>query len=169
MNIVVDIEQEVEKIATDIGDWFKSEASAAEKLYDSLSDEEKQAATWAYGVLAVINANLSGDVATVIIPLIQKAFPDLSLDNLQGFVDELLVAAKAAETPPLTLVDGLTALVKYLSQFSGTFWGALTQTLGSELTILMSPGTAIQKITQTAELIYQIIVKPKVAALAPAP
>lgn len=169
MNIVQDIEQVVEEVAEDIGSWFSTEASAAEKLYDTLSDDEKAAATWAYGALAVINANLSSD-GTLIVPLIQKAFPTLSLDNLQGFIDELLNGVKAAETPPLTLVEGINALTTYLKQFtSHTIWGQITQALGNILVTIISPETPIQKIASVAEIIYQVIVKPKVAALTPTP
>lgn len=167
MEVFKDIEQDIEKIAVEIGDWFKKDASAAEQVYDTLTTDEKQAATWAYGVLSIVNTNLSSDMATIVIPIIEKAYPSLDLQNLQGFIDTLLNQLKLAETPILTLVEGLQVLANYLKQITDkTTWGAITQTLGNILTIIISPETTIQKIASVAELIYQVIIKPSTLALA---
>lgn len=172
MNVIqtveLDIEDAVKDVAKIIGDFFKGEASAAEQVYNTLSDEEKQAQTWGLSVIAIVNANLTNP--TGIIPLIEKTFPTLDLSNLQGFLEELLARANGAikGDVPLTLEDAITQLAAYLETFTvHTFWGQLSQALGNELTIIISPTTVIQKVMATAELVYQIIVKPKVVTLTP--
>jgi hypothetical protein len=165
MNIVQNIEQDVEKAVVQFGTWIEGEFNAAEKVYDTLTDAEKQAANWGYGVLAVVNANLDKDGA-LIIPMIQKAFPALDLDNLHGFIDILLNNIKAVQAQvPLTLTDGLNLLVAHMSQFSGNFWKLASQSIGTELTIIISPESTVQKIVSSAELIYQVIIKPLIAKL----
>lgn len=165
MLVEKNIGQDIVAIATQLGDWITGEFNGAEKLYNTLTTDEKNAATWSYGVLAIINKNIAVD-GTLIIPIIQKAFPSLSTDDLQGFIDTLLnnIKAKQAEAP-LSLAEGLNLLASYLKQFDGSFWGILTQGIGTELTILFSPTSEPQKIASTAELIYQIVIKPLVAAL----
>lgn len=165
MNIIQDIEHDIEVIAEEIGEWITPELDTAEKLYDTLTDEEKKAATWAYGVIAVINDNLDKEGA-LIIPIIQKAFPNLSIDVLHGFLEMLLNNTKTVQSEiPLTLEDAINQVAAYLKTLTGSFWGIMSQALGTELTIIFSPTSIPQKIASTAELIYQVIVKPKVSTL----
>jgi hypothetical protein len=152
--------QKVEELAERFGEWVAQEFHSASNLYNELSDLEKKGATWAYGVIAIVNKNLDKD-AVVILPIIQKAFPDLSIDVLHGFVDTVLNDLNAVQSNvPVTLEDALNALVKYLGTFKGNAWAQVSQSLGNLLAIAFSPETPIQKFIQVAELVYQVVVKP---------
>lgn len=160
MSIILDVESAIERL----GEWIASEFNAAEKVYNDLSDDEKKGATWAYGVIAVVNANIDKD-ASIIIPLIQLKFPDLSLDVIHGFIEMVLNDINGVQNGiPLTLEDAINALAKYLGSLHGDAWKAISQTLGNLLAVLFSPTTPIQKFVSVAELIYQAIVKPHVAS-----
>lgn len=166
-NVLVIVENDIAGLVERFGEWVSSEFNSAAKLYDELTELEKEAANWAYGLIAVINANLDKD-ATLIIPLIQTAYPKLSLDVVHGFIDTVLTDLNIFQQDvPLTLEDAIKQLAGYLKTLKGIFWGAMSQTIGNCLVILFSPETPIQKIAQLAETIYQMIVKPHVVAVLP--
>lgn len=159
-NLILDVEGAVERL----GKWVASEFSAAENVYNELSDEEKKAATWAYGLIAIVNANVDKD-ASLIIPIIQLKYPDLSLDVIHGFIDEILKDINGVQANvPLSLEDAINALVKYLSSLQGNAWKVISQGLGNLIAVLFSPETPVQKFISVAELIYQAIVKPHITA-----
>lgn len=159
-NIIVDIEDAVERF----GEWVAKEFSAAETVYNDLTEDEQKAATWGYGLIAVVNDNLDKD-ASVIVPIIQLKYPDLSLDVIHGFVDTVLNDIKAVQSDvPITLEDALNALVSYLKGFKGSTWEQISQALGNLLAIAFSPTTPIQKFISVAEMVYQLLVKPHVQA-----
>jgi hypothetical protein len=144
------------------GDWFADIFKHSEELYEKLTDEEKKAAEWAYGVIAVVNANLD-KVPAEIKEIIADKYPDLSPDLIHGFLDRLLNDLKAVDNKiPLTLEDALEALKTYLSKLDGDVWKTISSGVGSALAVLLSPGTPVQKFTAVAEYIYQVFVKPHV-------
>lgn len=160
MSLIVDIESAVQRF----GIWVKDEFSAAETVYDKLTVDEKQAATWAYGVIAVVNANVDKDAA-LIIPIIQLKYPTLSLDVIHGFIDTVLNDIKVVQANvPVTLEDAINALAAYLKTLNGSAWEQISQGLGNLLAIAFSPTTPIQKFISVAELVYQYITKPHVAS-----
>lgn len=158
MSIILDLEDAINRL----GKWIASEFSAAEDVYNKLSEKEKQGAQWAYGVIAVVNANVDKD-ASVIIPIIQLKFPDLSLDVIHGFIEMVLNDINGVQNGiPLTLDDAINALAKYLGSLKGDAWKVISQGLGNLIAVLFSPETPVQKFVSVAELIYQAIVKPHV-------
>lgn len=157
-NIVVDVENVIERF----GAWVGKEFSTAETLYNELTEDEQKAATWGYGLISIVNENLDKD-ASVIIPIIQLKYPDLSLDVIHGFIDTVLNDIKAVQPEvPVTLEDALNALVSYLKGFKGSTWEQISQALGNLLAIAFSPTTPIQKFISVAEMVYQLLVKPHV-------
>lgn len=158
-NIITDLEGDISRF----GKWIESEFNSAEKLYNTLTADEKQAAQWGYGVIAVINANIDKDGA-LIEPLLQAAFPTLSLSTIQGFLETLVKDAGivVADTP-LTLPDAINAVKNYLSGLHGSTWEQISQALGNLIAIMFTPETPVQKFISVAELVYQYLVKPKVA------
>lgn len=158
-NIVTFIEDKINQF----GSWVKTLFNHAETLYETLTIAEKQAANWAYGVIAIINNNLH-DLSPVL-SIIAEKYPTLSPDVLQGFLDTLIKDANmVVDDTPLTLEDAIAAIAKYLHGLNGDFWSGLSQTLGNLLAILFSPGTPVQKFIGVAEYVYQAIVKPHVTA-----
>jgi len=165
MSIIGIIIHLVEKFGKWISGWFIH----AETIYNDFTDAEKKYAEWAYGVVALVNQNLDAfikkDPASV--ALVQKAFPDLSLSVLQGFLDNVLNEFKVKQAEiPLTLEDALKELAVYLQGLgSHNVWSTVSQSIGHILMIMFSPETTLQKLIATAEYIYQTIVKPKVAGM----
>lgn len=159
-NVILDVEDAISRL----GKWIASEFDAANDVYNKLSATEKQAAQWGYGLIAIVNANIDNDAA-VILPIIQLKYPDISLDVIHGFIDTVLNDVKAVQSKvPVTLEDALNALVAYLKGFKGTTWEQISQALGNLIAVAFSPETPIQKFISVAELVYQAIVKPHVAA-----
>lgn len=151
----------LENAINSIGGWIKAIFSNAEKIYNVLSADEKKAADYAYGVIAIVNKYI--DQADQILPAIQKVYPGLSTDVLHGFIDIVLKDLGAVQSHvPLTLEDAISELVAYLKTKQGNTWKVVSQGLGSLLAVLLSPETPIQKFTAVAELVYQAVVKPKV-------
>jgi hypothetical protein len=160
MSLVLDIESAIERL----GKWIAGEFSAAEKVYNELSDDEKKSANWAYGVIAVVNANVDKD-ASIIIPIIQLKYPDLSLDVIHGFIEMVLNDINGVQGEiPLTLEDAINSLAKYLGSLKGEAWKVISQGLGSLIAVLFSPETPVQKFVSIAELVYQALVKSHVAS-----
>lgn len=159
MSIITNIEKDIKSLEQRFGIWITVEFNSAEKLYNDLTDDEKKGALYAYGVIACINSNL--DKTGNLIPVIQQFFPDLSLDVIHGFLDILIKDIGIIQTDtPLTLEEALTEVAKYLQSQKGSFWEGLSQTLGNLLAVQFSPTTPIQKFINSAELIYQGIIKP---------
>lgn len=145
------------------GEWVKDLFSNAEKLYNKLTDEEKKAAEWSYGVIAILN-NYADDVPQAL-EVVGIKYPELSSSVLHGFLDELLLRTKTvvSETP-LTLEEAAFEVASYLGKLEGETWQSISQTFGNILAILFSPTTPIQKFISSAEYVYRAIVKPHVEA-----
>lgn len=146
------------------GEWIGDLFAQSEVLYSKLTAAETKAANWAYGVIAIINANID-KVPSEVIAIIQEKYPDLSLDLLHGFLDKLIADMKFIQgETPVTLPDAIALLKTYLSKLDGDVWGQISQGIGSALAVLLSPGTPVQKFAAIAEYVYQLFVKPRVEA-----
>jgi hypothetical protein len=147
-----------------LGSWFGIVIDKGEQLYEELSDEEKQAAQWGSGVLAVVNQDLNAIPADVI-KVIEQKFPELDLDTLHGFIDELRNKVDTVQSQiPLTLEDAIAWLQGHLKKYEGdnTTLGIITKGLANILALIFVPGTAAQKIGGALEYIYHLIIKPHV-------
>ena len=135
-----------ETVIEEIGDFFESLFDPQAKLYNELSEAEKQAATYGSGLIAIVNANLNGSPA-VVQAEIQRLFPSLDLSVVQGFFDELQKAVDPSNTSnPLTLADAITWAQGYLKLHAGGIWEIISSTAASIITTLLSPETPIEKI-----------------------
>lgn len=161
-----------ESLIERFGDWFEGLFHHAETIYESLTDEEKKAGVWASGVIALVNANLDA-VPSVIVTLIQQKFPDISIDVIHGFLDDVRNKVDNLNSEiPLTLEDAIAWAQKYLAQHVGdhSTWAIVTTGVVNLLATLFSPGTAVEKFISAGVYIYHLIVKPHVEGTAvPAP
>ena len=157
MSILKDIENLVNRF----GAWVSKLFSSSEKLYNLLTEEEKKAAEWAYGVIAILN-KYADDIPTALEQIGIK-YPDLSTDVIHGFLEQLVADIKlGVNETPLTLEDAAFAVADYLKGLKGQAWQGISQTLGSLLAILFSPSTPVQKFAAASEYAYRAIVKPHV-------
>lgn len=164
MNILKAIWSVLSGILSKLGLFMKPIIKQGEDIYDTLTDDEKKAAQWASGIIAVVNQNIDA-APPVIIDLLKIKFPDLSLDVVHGFLETLLTKISNVQTEiPVTLEDAITGLQKYLKQHEGdnNIWGIISKTATTILTVLFSPETPAQKIEAVLEYVYHLIVKPHV-------
>lgn len=158
----------IKNLINKFGEWFADLFEQSEQLYNKLTEAEQKAANWAYGVIAIINANID-KVPSEIIEIIQEKYPDLSLDLLHGFLDKLVNDMKfITGEVPVTLPDAIALLRMYLSKVNGDVWGQISTAIGSSLAVLLSPGTPVQKFASISEYVYQLFVKPHVEKTAAA-
>lgn len=151
-------------VLTKLGLFMKPIIKSGEDIYDMLSEDEKKAAQWSSGVIAIVNNNID-QTPQVIIDLIKVKFPELSLDVIHGFIDTLLNKLKFIQGEiPLTLEDAVAKLQAFLKQHENdkSVWGIISKASVTILTLLFSPGTEAQKIEASLEYIYHLIVKPHV-------
>lgn len=146
------------------GDWITGLFHSSEKTYNSLLDEEKKAGVWASGIIALISANLNVEPAAVI-ALLQLKFPDLSLDVVHGFLDNLRIKLDNTQSEiPLTLEDAIAWGQKYLAQHTGdsSTFAVIRTTAVNILAIMFSPETTVEKFIEIGLYIYHMIVKPHI-------
>lgn len=147
-------------------DWLENLFSEADSLYNHLSDEEKAAAVWGSGVISCINTYIDKAPADVI-NLLQTAFPTLSVDNVHGFLDEVLNSINTIQGEvPLTLEDAIAAMQAYLKLHQGSFWATISGAAATLISTLMSPETAVEKFISIGVTLYQTIIRPHVTATA---
>lgn len=148
------------------GDWITGLFHSSEKTYNTLLEEEKKAGVWASGIIALLNANLKGLPADIIL-LLQQKFPDLSLDVVHGFLDNLRIKLDNLQSEiPLTLEDAIAWGQKYLGSHvhDNSAWAIISTTATNLLAVMFSPETSVQKFIEVGLYIYHMIVKPHVAA-----
>lgn len=148
------------------GDWITGLFHSSEIMYNSLLEEEKKAGVWASGIIALISTNLDTE-PTAVIALFQLKFPDLSLDVVHGFLDNLRIKLDNLQSEiALTLQDAIAWGQKFLAQHvsdTGTF-AVIRTTAVNILAIMFSPETAVEKFIEVGLYIYHMIVKPHIAA-----
>lgn len=148
------------------GDWIEGLFHVAENDFAKLDDEAKKAAVWGSGIIAVINANLSS-VPSVVISIIQAKFPEVHLDILQGFLNQLQQKFDAVAATTVTLEDAVKWAQEWLSTHKASndnAWAAISSAAANVLSILFSPETAVEKFISIGVYVYHMIVKPHVAA-----
>lgn len=151
-----------ETLLQEIGDWFEGLFNESEKLYNELTEDEKAAAQWGSGLIAVISKDLDAIPADVVI-LLQQKFPTLSLTVVQGFLDQLIQKISNVQNKvPLTLEDAIAAVQTYFKQYTGSTLSTVLNDAYIFVTLLFTPTTAVEKIINLAVYVYQAIVKPHV-------
>lgn len=147
------------------GNWITGLFHSSEKTYNSLLEEEKKAGVWASGIVALLNANLHA-IPVEVIALLQKKFPDLSLDVVHGFLDNLRIKLDTLQSEiPLTIEDAIAWGQKFLASHAhdDSAWAIISTTATNLLAVMFSPETAVQKFIEVGLYIYHMIVKPHVA------
>lgn len=146
------------------GFFMKPIIKNGEDIYDLLTEDEKKAAQWSSGLIAIVNNNID-QTPDVIIKLVQTKFPDLSLDVVHGFIHTLLNKISNIQGEvPLTLEDAVAKLQTFLKQHENdsNVWGIISKASVTILTLLFSPGTEAQKIEAALEYVYHLIIVPHV-------
>lgn len=148
------------------GDWIEGLFHKSEDIYNALTEAEKKAAVWASGLVSVVNTYIN-DVPDVLWAVIQEKFPDLSANVVQGFIDKLRSRVDNLQSEiPLTLTDALVWLQSYLKQYHSDheLLNAISTNVYNILVIMLSPGTAFEKLISIGVYVYHLIVKPHVQA-----
>lgn len=153
------------------GDWISGLFGHAETVYQQLEDEAKKAAVWGSGIISVLNLTI-GKTPEVVKQLFQAKFPELSFDVIQGFLDRLQQRFDSASNNiALTLDQAIQWAQGWLASHKddNSAWGIISSAASNFLSILFSPGTAIEKFISIGVYVYHMIVKPHVEAPLPAP
>lgn len=165
MNILLAIWSVLSSVLSKFGPWFKQIVKDGETTYESLETEAQHALQQGSGILAVFNADLNATPADVKAKF-KAAFPALSLDVLHGFIDTVQNKIGIIEGDiPVTLDDAIVSFQTLLKKYESdsTFLGRISKLLAGEFAILFSPETPVQKIDDSLEYVYHLIVKPHVA------
>lgn len=143
--------------------WVGSLFNSMKKVWNKLSDFEKQISVKASGIIAIINANIN-ESPQVLFLLIQTKFPEVTKDKLQSYLTKASgVLGIADSTANLSFEDAVKAFQTYLGKQSGNKWVAVTQgAVGALLSVLSPDATPINKITVILEYVYQNFVKNKI-------
>jgi len=148
------------------GDWIEGLFHKSEDIYNALTEAEKKAAVWASGLISVANTYINS-VPAELWAVIQAKFPDLSENIVHGFIDKLRERVDNLQSAiPLTLLEALTWLQNYLRQYHSdhNLLNAISTNAYNILSIMLSPGTAIEKLISIGVYVYHLIVKPHVQA-----
>lgn len=149
-------------IFTDIFSFFIGIFNASKKAWLKLETDIQQAAIWASGIIAVINANLSATPAQFWADL-QKVFPTLTQAQVTEWLNKAGVVVGIIQTDAnLSFEDAVVAFQAYLTkQGTGNPWIVATQGLVNLVLVEINPDIpVIQKVTSIGEYIYIDIVKP---------
>lgn len=167
LNILTAVWALLSGLLSQFGAWFKPIIKDGEDTYDTLEVTAQKALQEGSGVIAVFNQDLDATPADIK-ALLQKAFPSLSFDVVHGFIETILNKMGAVQKDiPVTFDDAIVAFQGFLKQHQedNSFLGRISKFLAGEFTILASPETPIQKIDDSLEYVYHLIVKPHVAAI----
>lgn len=167
LNILTAVWALLSGLLSQFGAWFKPIIKDGEDTYDTLEVTAQKALQEGSGVIAVFNQDLDATPADIK-ALLQKAFPSLSFDVVHGFLETILNKMGAVQKDiPVTFDDAIVAFQGFLKQHQedNSFLGRISKFLAGEFTILASPETPIQKIDDSLEYVYHLIVKPHVAAI----
>lgn len=137
-----------------IGDIFEN---AAKKLWDNLSDEEKQNLIHGSGIIDIINRHLE-DVPKVITDAIQTEFPDVDLklleDSLLSICTELGI-----KLPEVNLDNTIIAIQGWLKDKEGEVWKWASQSIAELLSVLLNKDSVFEKIGMLIQYVYDTFIK----------
>jgi hypothetical protein len=134
------------------GDLFNS----TEKAWNKLEPEVQTALVHGTGVIDIINKNVAA-TPDIVWELIQKKFPDLTKDKVEGALakatQDLKVAESIANPDVLTSIKNLQT---YFAGLKGKFWQGASSTISQLLAIALAPDeTPFAKVVQFVEWVYR--------------
>jgi hypothetical protein len=156
-------------VITAILGFFVGLFNAAKKQWIKLEALEQTTATYASGLIAIINKDLT-QIPDEFWAVVQANFPALTKDQVTAWMNSAVKFLDIANADAsLSFEDALAALQAYLSKHTGNAWIVATQGLVGVFLTVISPNISdIQKITSIMEYIYLDIVKPLIHGVAPA-
>lgn len=140
------------------GSIFHSVMKGAEKTFDELPQETKDALIHGSGIMDVINGLLDGTPDEIRAAIAEK-FPDVSPVALEA---GLFAVAHGFNLLPNEndLNDCINKLKEYLKNLHGNVWDAIMHAGASILAIVFAPaGTKFGAITSLLEWVYQTFIK----------
>lgn len=149
-----------EKIG-DAFEWLAHIFDAAEKAWDKVDEPLKKALITASSIVNIISTNLNA-APEFIMSLINKAFPDLSEQDLKKALDQVnkvLNISSQVEDENLTTV--ISNLQKYLQTVTDSkLLDGVLSSVAQLMTVALSDETPSQaKIAMLVEYVYQKFVK----------
>lgn len=143
-----------------LGSIFKHVMNGAEKTYNELPQEAKDALLHGSGVMEFINSTV-GKLPEEIEAGILEKFPDLDAEKLKA---GLLQISKAFNlgVDENSITDIISKLQAYLNSLEGNVWDAIVQGAANILAIFLAPaGTKFAAISSLMEFVYQTFFKKK--------
>jgi hypothetical protein len=137
-----------------LGSIFKHVMTGAEKTFNELPEETKDALIHGSGVLDFINKNV-GKLPEEIEAGLLETFPDLDVESLKtGF----LALCKVWNIPVNedTLPDIIAKIQAHISSFEGNTWKNIMNGAANLVAIFLAPaGTKFAAIASLMEYVYQ--------------
>lgn len=139
-----------------IGTFFSSLFNAAERTWNKIPSETRQAIVDGSGVISFINEHIDDSVEDLTKAL-QAQYPTLSTENM-----EKVAAAWNLPFDEGDLVSIVGAIQAHLKPLEGKIWAGVSDGLARVIAGLTSPeGTKYAVISSLMEFAYQKFIKPK--------
>jgi hypothetical protein len=148
------------KLLAAIGSLFTGLFNEAHRVWKKLSPEIQAAMLHGSAIVDVINKNIDAAPA-FIIELLQKKFPDLTLEKLHSGLNEVAKGLNIAETVNNdelgTLIEKLQV---YLNSLNDGVWAGISHTIASIFAVITVPaGTKFATISSLMEYVYHHFIK----------
>lgn len=131
-------------------------ASAARKLWNSLTPEEQQNLKYGSGVIDVINKYLD-ETPMIIETAIKNKYPDFDLQKLITLVN---LAGLNTDNVAMTVQDAITKLKTYLLTKQDKVWQWASSALAELLTVALNPSlTVFEKVSTLIQYVYSKFIK----------
>jgi len=156
MSIIQFIEDLPEELVSDVKSLFNK----ADAAWTKLSPEVQAALKNGSGILAVINNDINGEYAPIVLVIEQKF--GVTSEQVNSVLAGLAKAFNIAVQDTSSGTELLKAIQTYLSGL-GTNWGAITSAaavIGGEI---LNGGSPISIAVSVIQTIYETIVKPLLA------
>lgn len=149
----------LEKIG-DAFEWLGKIFDAAESAWDKVDEPLQKALLAAAGIVNIIKVNLDAN-PDFIMGLIQKAFPNLSEEELKDAIHEVnKVMNIASDIEDDDLSNTISNLQKYLQTVTDNkLIDGVLSSIAQLMTVALSPDTPQAKIAMLIEFVYQKFIK----------
>jgi hypothetical protein len=137
-----------------LGSIFQHVMTGAEKTFNELPQETKDALIHASGILDFLNKEV-GKLPEEIQAGLLASFPDINIDTLKS---GLFAICKALNIPvdENSVPDMITKLQAHISSLQGNTWDAIMNLSANVLAIFLAPvGTKFAAVTSLMEYVYQ--------------
>lgn len=141
-----------------LGSIFQHVMSGAEKTFNELPEETKDAIIHGSGILDFINKEV-GKLPEEIEAGLKEMFPDVNEESLKA---GLLAICKGLNigVDENSIPDMIGKLQAHISSLEGNVWDAITQGAANVLAIFLAPaGTKFAAVASLMEYVYQTFFK----------